>query len=375
VALYLGLISGTSADGIDVALATFGRRPRLIAGITHPYAPRVRERIITLSQSESRIALDEIGTLDVDIGRAFGEAAQKLLKRERIAPADIRAIGSHGQTLRHRPLGAAPYTLQLGDPNVIAELTGITTIADFRRRDVAAGGHGAPLAPAFHAAMLGHTGRTRIVLNLGGIANVTILPGNRKQALRGFDTGPASCLLDAWVEQHLDQPYDKNGAFAASGRVDATLLARLKTEPYFSAPPPKSTGRDLFHLEWLRGHLRGLALSPRDVQATLVALSAQTIAEAIREHAKDVQDVLVCGGGVHNAALMNAIAAALAPPLSSTLIPVASIATLGVDPDYVEAMTFAWLARERLARRPLADVPGVTGARGARVLGGVYFGV
>lgn len=370
--LYLGLISGTSADGIDVALATFGRKPRLLAGITYAYAPRVRERIIALSQGEGRVSLDELGALDVEIGRAFGDAALKLLKRERIAAGDIRALGSHGQTLRHRPLGATPHTLQLGDPNVIAETTGIATVADFRRRDVAAGGHGAPLAPAFHAAMLARAERTRIVLNLGGIANVTILPGassgNRKQVLRGFDTGPASCLLDAWIEQHLDQPYDKNGAFAASGRVDATLLARLKTEAYFSTPPPKSTGRDIFHIDWLRGHLRGLVLAPRDVQATLVALSAQTIAEAIRMHARDAQDVLVCGGGVHNAALMNALAAALAP------IPVASIATLGIDPDYVEAMTFAWLARERLARRPLADVPGVTGARGARVLGGVYFG-
>ena len=366
--LYLGLISGTSADGIDVALATFGRKPRLIAGATHAYAPRVRERIIALSQSEGSVALDQLGTLDVEIGRAFGEAALRLLKRERIAATDIRALGSHGQTLRHRPLGTAPYTLQLGDPNVIAETTGITTVADFRRRDLAAGGHGAPLAPAFHAAMLAHSERTRVVLNLGGIANITILPGNRKHALRGFDTGPASCLLDAWIEQHLDQPYDKNGAFAASGRVDDTLLARLKSEPYFSAPPPKSTGRDMFHLDWLRGHLRGLALAPRDVQATLVALSAQTIVDAIRAHARDAQDVLVCGGGVHNAALMKAIAAALAP------IPVVSIATLGIDPDYVEAMTFAWLARERLARRAPADVPGVTGARGARVLGGVYFG-
>ena len=368
VTLYLGLISGTSADGIDVALATFGRKPRLIAGVTHAYAPRVRERIIALSQSEGNVALDELGTLDVEIGRAFGEAALKLLKRERIAAADIRALGSHGQTLRHRPLCAVPYTLQLGDPNVIAETTGITTVADFRRRDVAAGGHGAPLAPAFHAAMLARSEHARVVLNLGGIANITILPGNRKQALRGFDTGPASCLLDAWIEQHLDQPYDKNGAFAASGRVDATLLARLKSDPYFSAPPPKSTGRDAFHLDWLRGHLRGLALAPRDVQATLVALSAHTIAEAVRAHARDAQDVLVCGGGVRNATLMNAIAAALAPT------PVSSIATLGIDPDYVEAMTFAWLARERLARRAPADVPGVTGARGARVLGAVYFG-
>ncbi|MFT3790318.1 MAG: anhydro-N-acetylmuramic acid kinase [Rudaea sp.] len=367
-ALYLGLISGTSADGIDVALASFARKPKLLAGLTHPYPEDLRRRILALAQGDGRIALDEFGALDVEIARAFAAAALTLLKREKIDATRIRALGSHGQTVRHRPLGAAPYTMQLGDPNVIAESTGIATVADFRRRDIAAGGHGAPLAPAFHAAMLAHDGKTRVVLNLGGIANITILAGDKKKPLRGFDTGPASCLLDAWIARHRDQPFDKDGAFAASGRIDDTLLKRLLSEPYFAESPPKSTGREVFHLAWLAEHLRGLAIAPKNVQATLVALSALTIADAIHAHARDAREVWVCGGGVHNPVLMAAIAQALAP------IPVASIARLGIDPDFVEAMTFAWLARERLENRAAPNVYSVTGARGPRVLGGVYYG-
>ena len=367
-ALYLGLISGTSADGIDVALASFAPKPKLFAGLTHPYPEALRQRILALAQGDGRIALDELGALDVEIARAFAAGASALLQRERIEAARIRAIGSHGQTVRHRPLSAAPYTLQLGDPNVIAELSGITTIADFRRRDIAAGGHGAPLAPAFHAAMLAQDNKTRVVLNLGGIANITILSGDGKKPLRGFDTGPASCLLDAWVARHLDLPYDKDGAYAASGHVDDTLLKRLLSDPYFAEPPPKSTGREVFHLAWLSEHLRGLVIAPKHVQATLVALSAQTIADAIRIHAPKAREVWVCGGGVHNPVLMAAIRDALAP------VPVESLAKMGIDPDFVEAMTFAWLARERLNERARPDVHTVTGARGPRVLGGIYFG-
>ena len=370
-ALYLGLISGTSADGIDVALASFARGPKLLASLTHPYPDRLRARILTLAQGDGRIALDELGALDVEIARTFAAAAMKLLRREDLDASGIRALGSHGQTVRHRPLGAAPYTMQLGDPNVIAELTGITTAADFRRRDLAAGGHGAPLAPAFHAAMLARDKNvpskgSRVVLNLGGIANITILPGDERKPLRGFDTGPASCLLDAWVERHLDQPYDKDGAYAASGHVDETLLKRLLSDPYFGEPPPKSTGREVFHLTWLAQHLRGLTIAPKHVQATLVALSAQTIADAVRANARDAREVWVCGGGVHNPVLMAAIAEALAP------IPVESITEIGIDPDFVEAMTFAWLARERLESRAAPNVHTVTGARGPRVLGGIY---
>jgi len=366
--LYLGLISGTSADGVDVALASFEPLPRLHAALTHAYPDDLRQRILALAQGDGRIALDEFGALDVEIARNFAAAANALLTRTGTAPAAVAALGSHGQTLRHRPHGATAYTLQLGDPNIIAELTGIATVADFRRRDVAAGGQGAPLAPAFHAAMLARSDASRVVLNLGGIANITILPHDARMLVRGFDTGPASCLLDAWTQLHQGQPFDAGGAFAASGTADQSLLTRLLSDPYFSAPPPKSTGREVFHLTWLQQHLRGFDLAPADVQATLVALSACSIADAVRTYAPGTKQILVCGGGVHNSVLMAALAAVLSPAS------VASTATLGIDPDFVEAMLFAWLAHERLANRAAENVYTVTGARGARVLGGVYFG-
>ena len=367
-ALYLGLISGTSADGIDVALCSFDPAPVLHAAATVRYPDALRQRILDLAQGDGRIALDELGTLDVEIARAFAVAALQLLQQHGLDASAVAALGSHGQTVRHRPDGDAPYTLQLGDPNVIAEATGITTVADFRRRDMAAGGQGAPLAPAFHAAMLGHSGTTRVVVNLGGIANITVLPGDVAKPIIGFDTGPANCLLDAWAEVHLGQPFDRDGAFATSGHVDSGLLARCLTDPYFELPPPKSTGREVFHASWLQRHLAAATIAPADVQATLLALSARTVAAAIRRHAPDARDVLVCGGGVHNPALLAALAAELAP------LPVRSVAARGIDPDFVEAMLFAWLARERLAGRPVADVARVTGARAARVLGAVYFG-
>ena len=364
--LYLGLISGTSADGIDVALASFDPAPRLHAALTHPYPEDLRRRILELAQGDGRIAVDELGALDVQIAQSFAAAAGALLRRQGVVASAVTALGSHGQTVRHRPLQQPAYTMQLGDPNMIAEFTGITTVADFRRRDMACGGQGAPLAPAFHAAMLPRDVRTRVVLNLGGIANITILSPDA--AVSGFDTGPASCLLDAWAQQQLGTPFDANGAFAARGKTDADLLARLLADSYFAAPPPKSTGREVFHPTWLQQHLRKSALAPADVQATLVALTARSIADAVRTYASAADEVLVCGGGVHNPVLMAAIAAELTP------IPLTSTTTLGIDPDFVEAMLFAWLARERLAGRAIADLPAATGARGARVLGGIYFG-
>jgi len=367
-ALYLGLISGTSADGVDVALCSFTAHPRLHAALTHPYPEPLRRRILALAQGDGRIALDELGALNVEIAQDFANAANLLLRQQGIAPQQITALGSHGQTVRHRPQAAQPYTMQLGDGNVIAERTGIATVTDFRGRDIAAGGQGAPLAPAFHAAMLARDGRARVVLNLGGIANITILAAERDAPLRGFDTGPASCLLDAWAQLHLDTPFDAGGAFAARGTPNAPLLSRLLADPYFAAPPPKSTGREVFHLHWLQQHLAAVALAPEDVQATLLALSARSIADAVRRHAPGASELLVCGGGVHNPVLMAAIGAELAP------LPVVSTAARGVDPDFVEAMLFAWLARERIAGHAVKNFFGVTGARGPRVLGAVYFG-
>ena len=365
-ALFLGLISGTSADGIDAALTSFDPAPHLHAGLTQPYPAGLRRRILDLAQGDGRIALDELGALDVEIARNFADTANALLKREGIAADSVTALGSHGQTVRHRPLHKPPYTMQLGDPSVVAEATGIATVADFRRRDIAGGGQGAPLAPAFHAAMLPRDGVDRVVLNLGGIANISVID---REPLRGFDTGPASCLLDAWAQEHLGEPFDRDGAFAARGKADAALLARLLADSYFAAPPPKSTGREMFRLNWLLRHARVTELPPVDVQATLVALTACSIANAVRMYARSAREVLVCGGGVHNPVLMRAIADTLAP------IPVASTAARGIDPDFVEAMAFAWLARERLADRAPENVYNVTGARAPRVLGAIYFGV
>ncbi len=362
-ALYLGLISGTSADGIDAALVRFAPRAETLAARTFPYPQALRAQLLRLSQQGARLSLDDIGALDARIGEAFADAAEALIADSGLARTSIRAIGSHGQTLRHRIDAAPRFTMQLGDPNRIAERTGIATVADFRRRDVVAGGQGAPLAPAFHAAMLHSRDEDRAVLNLGGIANLTLLP--RDGVVRGFDTGPANGLMDAWIARHRGVAYDAGGAWAASGRVDAALLAALCADPWFALPPPKSTGRDRFHLGWLEAHLTDDRRRPEDVQATLCELTAITVADALRRHQPDTRRLLVCGGGVHNRLLLARIGARL-PGVATE-----STAAHGLDPDFVEAMTFAWLARETLAGRP-GNLPGVTGARGPRVLGAIH---
>ena len=298
----------------------------------------------------------------MQVAEAFASASLQLLESARVAADDVRAIGSHGQTIRHRPSAKHPFTWQIGDGNVIAERTRIDTVADFRRRDLAAGGQGAPLVPAFHAAMLRDATEARAVLNLGGIANFTLLPVAGD--VRGFDTGPANALMDAWCERHRGTPYDAHGAFAASGTVDTALLDRLAGDPWFAAPPPKSSGREQFHLDWVASKLSGDE-RVEDVQATLVELTAKTVADALRAHQPDTRRVLACGGGVHNPVLLARIAARLPG------VRVESTAAHGLDPDYVEAMAFAWLARETIAGRP-GNVPAVTGARGSRVLGVVY---
>jgi anhydro-N-acetylmuramic acid kinase len=366
--LYLGLISGTSADGIDAALVRFGdgaddgSDPQLVFGRTYPWEPGLRARLVELGQRSAQLTLDDLGELDVRIGRAFADAAVRALADSGTDAAQVAAIGSHGQTLRHRPTGEFPYTLQLGDPGTIAERSGVCVVADFRRRDVAAGGHGAPLVPALHAALLHAADEDRAVMNLGGIANFTLLPA--RGAVRGFDTGPANGLMDAWCLRHTGAGFDRDGAFAASGVVDDALLARLLDEAWFALPPPKSTGRDQFHLGWVESALSGNE-APADVQATLLALSVRTIALALSAAQPSTTRVIACGGGVHNAALMGALATALPGTI------VESTASHGIDPDFVEAMAFAWLARETLHGRP-GNVASVTGARGPRVLGGIY---
>jgi len=360
-------MSGTSADGIDAALVDFdsdaaAARPTLRFARTYAWDPALRGRLVALGQLDARITLDEVGRLHVAIGRAFADAALQALAESGAAAADVTAIGSHGQTLRHDPHGALPFTLQLGCAATIAERTGITTVADFRSRDVAAGGQGAPLVPALHAALLHAPGESRAVLNLGGIANFTLLPADG--AVRGFDTGPANALMDAWCLRHRGEAYDRGGAFAAAGHVDGALLARLLAEPWFAQAPPKSTGRDRFHLGWVESHLAGDE-SPADVQATLLALTARTVADALRATQPDTARVIACGGGVHNPALMAALAAELPGMV------VESSSMHGLDPDAIEAMAFAWLARETLAGRP-GNLPAVTGAAGPRILGAIH---
>jgi anhydro-N-acetylmuramic acid kinase len=361
---YLGLISGTSADSIDAVLVSFSRGvPQLLASHAHPWPAALRERMLALAQNEATIDLDAFGRLDVEIGHGFADAALHLLEQSGTPARTVRAIGSHGQTLRHRPLGRHPFTLQLGDPSVIAERCGIEVVADFRRADIAAGGQGAPLLPALHAMLLARPGHVRVILNLGGIANITVLGADG--GVHGFDTGPANGLLDAWCLRQRHEPFDRDGAYAASGRVDATLLAALLADPYFALPPPKSTGREHFHLGWLATHPRLAALDPADVQATLLELTARSVATAIAQSAPGVEEVLACGGGVHNGALMRRLGELLAP---SVLL---STSRYGIDPDFLEATAFAWLARQRLLGLP-GNLPAVTGARGPRVLGAIY---
>ncbi len=360
---YLGLISGTSADGIDAALVSFAPRVQIHAAHTFAYPLAIRERVLELSQASARVTPDDLARLDTAIGRAFADAAEQLIARSGVARAQIAAIGSHGQTLRHNPGDALAYSMQLGDPNQIAERCAITTVADFRRRDVAAGGHGAPLMPAFHAAVLHSGDEDRAVLNLGGIANLTLLP--RTGPVRGFDTGPANGLMDAWCALHRGQPFDANGELAGSGAIDSALLAALYADPWFALPPPKSTGRDQFHLDWLRAAIGARAIAVADVQASLCELSALSVADALRASAPATRRLLVCGGGVHNPVLLRRLQAHLPD------IALASTAVFGLDPDFVEAAGFAWLARETLAGRA-GNRCEVTGARGPRVLGAIY---
>jgi anhydro-N-acetylmuramic acid kinase len=308
----------------------------------------------------------EYGSLDTSVGVEFANAALQLLTAAGIEPAGVRAIGSHGQTVLHQPQGAAPFTLQIGDPNVIAERVRIDVVADFRRRDIAAGGEGAPLMPAFHAAAFAGSGETRAVVNIGGIANLTLLPAAGE--VRGFDTGPGNCLLDAWARRHLKQACDLDGAWARTGRVDEQLLAELLREPYFARAIPKSTGRETFSDAWLERRLGAGARQPADVQATLAELTAQSIADSLRRCGGGAaRQLYVCGGGAFNGDLMRRLAAALPGTQVRTT------ADCGIAPEHVEAAGFAWLAHRYIEGLP-GNLPSVTGARRPVPLGALYRG-
>jgi anhydro-N-acetylmuramic acid kinase len=361
--IYLGLISGTSMDAIDAALVDFDAAPlRIIATSATAFDPALKRRVAALIDRAESVALDEVGQIDVEVGRAFAHAASSLLKDAGIDAGRVAAIGSHGQTLRHRTDLPTPFTWQIGDPNTIAELTGITVVADFRRRDVAAGGQGAPLLPVFHDQVFRSPSEDRVIANLGGIANITIL--TRNTPVTGFDTGPANRLLDAWIALNQGKEFDANGAWAATGKIDDGLLQELLTEPYLGLAPPKSTGRELFNLPWLQNKLGSTDRQPRDVQATLQQFTAVTLATAVRRFAPGAA-LYVCGGGAHNAGLLASLATLIAPSR------VASTEVLGLDPDYVEAVAFAGFARRTLEGLT-SSAGSVTGAKGARILGGVY---
>lgn len=365
--LYLGLMSGTSMDGVDAVLCELdaGRFRQVAAHHARRYDAPLRSALLRLQREQPALTLDQLARLDHAVARHFAATANALLKRARVDPTRVRAIGSHGQTVFHDPRGARS-SLQLGDPSAIAAFTGITTVADFRRADVARGGQGAPLVPAFHHALFAAADEPRCVLNLGGIANLTVLPGADPAAVRGFDTGPGNGLLDEWMQQRRGRAYDAGGRWAASGKVDPALLKALLRDPYFRRKPPKSTGRGEFNLAWCRRRFRTLAwLPPADVQRTLAELTVESIADAVRRHAPGTRRVLVCGGGVENALLMGELTLRLAPAS------VASTSALGLDPQHVEGAAFAWLAQRALEGLP-GSLPAVTGAKQAAILGGIY---
>ena len=382
--LFIGMLSGTSVDGIDAVLVRFTPQLEMVASHTLPFPTALKDELLGLCvPGENEI--DRLGRADVALGRLFAQAVHELLAKAGVAANAVDAIGSHGQTIRHRPGLAPAFTLQIGDPNVIAAETGITVVGDFRRKDLALGGQGAPLVPAFHEAVFRSRDHNRVVVNIGGIANLTALPAEAAAPVLGFDTGPGNTLLDGWARRVLNAPMDRDGAFAARGRVVPELLRAFLAEPYFSRPAPKSTGPEQFSLAWLERHLAaaGRGVSDADVQATLVALTAQSIADAIKAlpgiapasirpspgmpagRRRYEPDVFICGGGARNPVLMRALAEAL--PACA----VGVTAALGVEGDWVEALAFAWLARQRVLGLP-GNCPPVTGARRATVLGGLF---
>jgi anhydro-N-acetylmuramic acid kinase len=364
--LYIGLMSGTSMDGIDAVLIEFGnRRCQLVATLSHEYPDELRTALVAATREPGQCTIDTFGHLDNWVGESFRDAALKLISESKTDVEQIVAIGSHGQTLRHQPRIERPFTLQIGDPNIIAAGTGITTVADFRRRDVALGGEGAPLLPPFHHWLFSSEKINRVVLNIGGIANVTILPAGSDE-VTGFDTGPGNTLLDAWIQASKGEKFDEDGNWARSGKISSQLLALLLRDPYFAEPPPKSTGFEHFNLMWLRQALSDTGdVDEADVQATLCALTARSIGDAIDTYAPDTTELLICGGGIDNIELIRWIASALPS------VDVHSTAEFGLEPDWVEATAFAWLAKRCLDRKP-GNLPDVTGADHAGILGGVY---
>lgn len=366
--LYIGLMSGTSMDGVDAVIIDFSNEAKLVASHHLPMPAALKEDLIAICQP-SFDEINRLGVLDIQVAELFVTAVEALLKKTSVNKNQIRAIGSHGQTIRHMPNGQYPFTLQIGDPNFIAAKTSITTVADFRRRDMAHGGQGAPLTPAFHNFLLRSSSQDRIVLNLGGISNITYLPADANGDVIGFDTGPANTLLDAWIQKNLNKNYDQDGAWAARGKINFALLEKLLSDNYFNLIPPKSTGREYFNLIWLEKYLSAFSeLSPQDIQATLCELTAKSIANAIIKFIPSKNNlILIAGGGVKNQYLIERI------KLNCVGQQIAAIEDYtSISAQWLEAAAFAWFAKQTMERKP-GNLPSVTGARECAVLGGVYY--
>lgn len=363
--LLIGVMSGSSLDGIDVALTEItSQQCKVVATHFQAYAPETKQSLLAL-HFPSENELEKAAIMANHLAGLYATAVNTLLANHHLTSSQITAIGCHGQTIRHRPRleDAIGYTIQLGNNALLAELTQITVVGDFRSRDIAAGGQGAPLVPAFHQAAFSSPHKNRAIVNIGGIANITYLP--KTGEVLGFDSGPGNMLLDYWVQLQLGQAYDRDGAWAATGLTHQALLESMLTEPYFALPPPKSTGRDLFNETWLKQHLTSAIDKPEDIAHTLVTLTCESIYHAINEYCPEVDEVYLCGGGAHNSLLRSTLQSFMSHIALSTTD------DLGIDIDWVEAAAFAWLAKQTLNKTP-SNLPTVTGAKGLRILGSIY---
>lgn len=361
---FVGAMTGTSVDGLDLALLNLPSDLRCSTAATVELPAQLREQLLALA-SPGQNEIERLGRADVELGQFIAQAVLDFLSSHQITPSEVRAIGSHGQTVRHHPDGVNPFTMQIGNGHTIAEASGIDVVADFRPRDIAAGGQGAPLVPIYHRELFKSPRNNRVVLNVGGIANLTILNSN-DESVFGFDTGPGNALLDAWIQHCRKEPFDRNGDWANTGSVEETLLSKFLEDPYYQLPPPKSTGKEHFNLAFVQSTLTSSTPHQEtDVQATLLELTARTITQAIDNHADHCQEVIVCGGGRLNGLLMSQLR-----EMNSGRT-VQTSEDLGIDGDAIEAAAFAYLAWLFIERMP-GNVPSVTGAKGTRLLGCFY---
>ena len=362
---YIGLMSGTSLNGVDAVLVEFSQnKVNIIQTVSDAFPDDLFQDLQQLITSQ-QISLSKLSEIEHQLAVLYTQAVNQLVRTAGLEAQHITAIGVHGQTVYHDPDGAQRSTIQLCDPSYIAEHTGITVVSDFRRRDMAAGGQGAPLVPAFHAAMFRSDETDRVILNLGGIANITVLPRDSKKPVTGFDTGPGNTLIDQWAQQQQNMTFDKNGEWAATGNAIASVLNTLLADPYFAKAPPKSTGREYFNLAWLQKSVSTAQHRAQDIQATLLELTCQSIAQAIIKHAPDTHEIFVCGGGAHNGQLLQRLSQSVTP------IRVQTTEVIGLYPDWVEAAAFAWLAKQTMHKQP-GNITSVTGAKRAVILGAIY---